>query len=306
MLRSSIARKAVVGVTGALLFLFVIFHMLGNLQVFLGRDSLNHYAELLHAVPELLWVARITLLTAVALHIGFSLALTRENRAARPKRYAVEGTVRATRASRTMAVSGLMVLAFIIYHLLHFTVQVTDPDYRDYYELDGRPVIVAEAEAERPEIDLEGHPLRLVRQDLDDAEPEAAPSKSESETESEKATETDTPTESETSATEIVPRSLIEARHHEGARRDVYRMVVTGFRSLPVSLVYILAQVLLGLHLSHGASAMFQTLGLTTPGHRSWLFRVGPIGAAVIVIGNISMPIAILLDDWTGFGFFDV
>lgn len=128
---TSIAKKAVVGVTGLGLLLFVLGHMTGNLQFFLGRESINRYGEFLHSVPELLWAARLGLIAFVILHIVFTIQLWRENQAARPVRYAYEDTIRASKASRTMLLSGTMVLLFIAYHLLHFTVrpQVTSPGY---------------------------------------------------------------------------------------------------------------------------------------------------------------------------------
>src|SRR6202007_2974858 len=106
------------------LFLFVLLHMLGNLQVFLGPEMLNRYGAFLQGATELLWPARITLLILVALHIWSATALTLENRAARPRPYAQQELVAASYASRTMMMSGLIIAAFILYHLLHFTVQV--------------------------------------------------------------------------------------------------------------------------------------------------------------------------------------
>lgn len=284
MIRSSIAKKAVVAVTGLLLFGFVIGHLIGNLQVFLGRETLNDYATLLHSVPELLWVARIGLIVAVVLHITFTIWVWKENRASRPQRYAMERTTRATKASRTMLLSGGLVLAFIVYHLLHFTVQVTHPDYRKYYEYQGQPVTLVNYEpAQEPPADPDEEEITgLVDRDG----------------EGPRARQDEQPP--------IVPAATIPPTERGEYRRDVYRMVVVGFRDPLIAGVYIIAQILLGLHLSHGASAMFQTLGLTIPKYRKGMFLVGPIGATLIVLGNVSIPFFILLDYWTGFGYFDV
>src|SRR5947209_15777305 len=110
-------------VTCFMLFLFVIGHLVGNLQVFLGPEAINRYGHFLQSNLELVWPARIGLLVLVFLHIWSAAKLSLENRAARPVNYAEYQAVGSTYASRTMLMSGLIVLAFIIYHLLHFTVQ---------------------------------------------------------------------------------------------------------------------------------------------------------------------------------------
>ncbi len=122
-------------VTGLILLVFVIGHMLGNLQVFLGRDALNAYAEFLEGTGELLWAVRAVLLASLLLHVSTAVVLARENRAARPVRYAREDTVQASYASRTMFMTGLIVLAFLIYHLLHFTLGKVHPQYHEYHEM---------------------------------------------------------------------------------------------------------------------------------------------------------------------------
>src|SRR5205085_11893527 len=119
--KSSLGRKYVMAITGFFLFLFVIAHLAGNLQLFLGPEALNRYGHFLQSNPELLWPARAALLVLVALHIWAALALSGENRAARPVGYAVYRPVGSSYASRTMLMSGLIALVFIIYHLLHFT-----------------------------------------------------------------------------------------------------------------------------------------------------------------------------------------
>ena len=122
MLNSTLGKKYLMGVTGLALFGFVIGHMVGNLQIFLGPEALNAYGAFLKSMPKFLWVARIGLLACVALHIWSAIQLSLENKAARPTTYAASGNMGVSYAARTMIWSGLIVLAFIIYHLLHFTV----------------------------------------------------------------------------------------------------------------------------------------------------------------------------------------
>ncbi len=119
----------IVAVTGIILILFVIGHLLGNLQIFLGPDWVNGYAQHLRDLGPLLWVIRLFLLAAVVVHIYVTIQLAIENRRARPQAYVDREYVKATFASRHMVMSGLIVLAFIIYHIAHFTVRVTDPRF---------------------------------------------------------------------------------------------------------------------------------------------------------------------------------
>jgi succinate dehydrogenase / fumarate reductase, cytochrome b subunit len=127
--RSSIGRKMIVAITGAILMLFVIGHLLGNLQIFLGPRWINDYAQHLRDLGPLLWLVRIVLLVSVLLHIYFTILLAIENRRARPRAYLKKQNVKASFASRHMVVSGLLVLAFIIFHLLHFTGRKFDPHF---------------------------------------------------------------------------------------------------------------------------------------------------------------------------------
>ena len=120
--RSSIGRKILMAVTGVILIGFVVGHLVGNLQVFSPPDKINGYAQFLHQLGPLLWVARIGLLVAVVIHIWAATVLTLENKRARgPEAYGFKHTIRATLASRSMRLTGYVVLAFIIYHLAHFT-----------------------------------------------------------------------------------------------------------------------------------------------------------------------------------------
>ena len=119
----------IVAATGVVLILFVIGHLLGNLQIFLVPEWINGYAEHLRDLEPLLWVIRAFLLVVVIAHIYYTIRLALENRRARPQRYRRKDTVKATLASRSMVLSGLILLCFIIFHLLHFSVRATDPRF---------------------------------------------------------------------------------------------------------------------------------------------------------------------------------
>jgi succinate dehydrogenase / fumarate reductase cytochrome b subunit len=211
--RSSLGKKYVMAITGFLLFLFVIVHMAGNLQVYLGQEPMNAYAELLKSKPGLLWTARVGLFVIAALHVISALQLAAENRAARPQPYA-QGKPIASLASRTILVSGLIIFAFIVYHLMHFTFGVTNPDFMDLHDAFGR--------------------------------------------------------------------------------HDVFTMVIEGFRNPYVSAFYIISMGLLCLHLSHGVSSLFQSLGIRRKGTIAAFNSFARIAAIVIFIGNCSIPISIL------------
>jgi succinate dehydrogenase / fumarate reductase cytochrome b subunit len=122
---SSIGRKWIVALTGLVLFGFVVGHLIGNLQVFLGSsEPINRYGAFLQGLGELLWAIRFFLLAMLVLHIVFTIKLRMENRVARPVNYAVIERRATSPAARWMLLSGLMVFCFIVYHLLHYTVQV--------------------------------------------------------------------------------------------------------------------------------------------------------------------------------------
>jgi succinate dehydrogenase / fumarate reductase cytochrome b subunit len=214
--RSSVGKKFIVAATGVILIAFVVGHLLGNLQIFLGPDWINSYAEHLRALGPFLWVIRVFLLINVLLHIFYTISLALENRRARPERYKKKEHVKATFASRSMALSGLVVLAFILYHLAHFTVRVTDPRF----------------------LLLKNDPLN---------------------------------------------------------RYDVYSMMVYGFQNYFVSGFYVLGMFLLALHLSHGTSSFFQSLGLNDKKLTPRLGTAGRILAWLIFVGYTSIPVAVLL-----------
>jgi len=210
-LRSSIGKKVVMATTGVILFGFVLGHLAGNLQLYLPNapEAMKAYAaflrHFLHGAG--LWIARGGLLLAAGLHIWSATSLTLANRAARPVAYEKWAAKESTYASRTMRYSGVLLFAFIVYHLLHFTIGSAHPSF-------------------------------------DEADP--------------------------------------------------YRNVVAGFQVLPVSVAYIVAMLLLGLHLRHGLWSMLQTLGLSHPRYKLYAQVFATLFAAVIVLGNISFPIAVL------------
>jgi succinate dehydrogenase / fumarate reductase cytochrome b subunit len=136
--QSSIGKKTVVAVTGLYLILFVIGHLLGNLEIYLGPDHLNAYAQLLQQLGPFLWAERIILLLAVVVHIVATVQLWSQNRAAKPRKYAVSAHQSSTLASRTMVYTGLLVICFVVYHLLQFTLMWTNPEYRNLHDALGR------------------------------------------------------------------------------------------------------------------------------------------------------------------------
>jgi succinate dehydrogenase / fumarate reductase cytochrome b subunit len=194
LLYSSIGAKFVMGLTGVILVGFVLVHMLGNLQVYMGPATFNSYAQFLKGTAPLLWGTRITLLVAVALHIWAAVRLTRINWAARPQRYAhPQRYARTSYAALFMRASGTIVLAFIIYHLLHFTIGVVQPENFGLHEV------------------LRGDTWVRVTDD-----------------------------------------KLVAALPANQVRHDAYSMFVLGFQNWIVAASYIVANLLLARHLSHG------------------------------------------------------
>ena len=222
---SSLGKKYVMAVTGCCLFLFVLGHLAGNLQFFLGREAINRYGHFLQSNPELIWPARLTLLLMVTLHIWSAITLSLENKAARPVDYAVYRPIGSTWASRTMLLGGIMVFAFITYHLLHYTAEVQF--------------------------------LNLAHQDF-------------------------------AALMEKLPGQVPAERH------DIFKMMVVGFSKPLVSGFYLLGLALLCLHLSHGISSMFQSLGWKNEAYRPLLDRAAQVLAVLIFLGYASIPIALL------------
>ncbi len=122
--KSSLGKKFIMAVTGLIMVLFVIAHMFGNLTIFAGAGGINAYAVHLRAVPPLLWVFRVVMAAAFLVHIWIGINLYLENKSARPVEYAMKKNERTSFSARTMVWTGLLLGAFIIYHLLHFTLHV--------------------------------------------------------------------------------------------------------------------------------------------------------------------------------------
>lgn len=138
LLRTSVGRKVLMAVTGFLLIGFLLAHLFGNLYVFQGREALNAYAAWLQANP-ILWPARIGLAATFGLHVWLGLSLAWDNRSARPQRYR-DGLRQpfSTVPSRSMALTGLMVLAFVVFHLAHFTFGAVLPEAHAMLDAKGR------------------------------------------------------------------------------------------------------------------------------------------------------------------------
>ncbi len=222
VLDSSVGAKVVVALGGIGLALFAIFHMLGNLKIFQGRDALNAYAHFLkHDLGALLWLARAGLLGIFLLHGVLALRLKWRTASARPQPYAYPARTPDRLAARTMALTGVLIGLFILLHLAHFTL-----GWVHAAEQNGQPI----------------HYL-----DLKDAQ----------------------------------------------GRHDVYAMVVAGFRTTWIAAIYLLAQVALFVHLIHGIPSTFQTLGLQSRRTLSAVRRLGMLVAAIILIGNCGIVIAV-------------
>lgn len=205
--QDSIGKKLVMAVSGLILFGFVVGHLAGNLQVYLGPEVFNGYAEFLRSEPALLWGTRLVVFLAVVAHIWTAVALSRLKTAARPVAYARWSSQGTSYASRTMMWSGPILAAFIVYHLLHMTFGTLHPAF----------------------------------------DPE-----------------------------------------------NVYQNFIIGFSSFPVVAAYVVAMAMLGMHLSHGIWSMFQTAGFNHPTGTKWLKVLSWVIAAVIALGFISMPVAVL------------
>ncbi|HEU4829416.1 MAG TPA: succinate dehydrogenase cytochrome b subunit [Gemmatimonadales bacterium] len=128
--RSTIGKKIIMAVSGVIGVLFLILHMAGNLQAFVGADRINNYAAFLHGpLEEIVLLERVILLVALVLHVLMAWQLTRRNRAARPVGYAKRDAQVSTLAARTMQWGGVLLLLFIVFHILHFTTLDVDPTF---------------------------------------------------------------------------------------------------------------------------------------------------------------------------------
>jgi succinate dehydrogenase / fumarate reductase cytochrome b subunit len=205
--QTTVGKKAIMAVTGLILFAFIIGHLAGNLQVFEGAAKFDAYAVFLRSLPAALWSARIILLVSVTLHIITTIQLALLSRSARSVSYVKKDNSAASYASRTMYWSGPIVAAFVVYHLAQFTFLITGPV-------------------------REGHP---------------------------------------------------------------YDNVVLAFQQPLISIFYIIAMVLLGMHLSHGIWSMLQSLGITSPTRAPFIKSAALLIALVITLGFISIPVAVLV-----------
>lgn len=208
---SSVAKKALMALTGLVLVGFVLGHMSGNLLYFRGQEALDAYAKWLHGLGPLLWVARLVLLASVVVHVWVGISLAAENRAARAGGPQVDATRRASLGSRTMPYTGVVLLGFIVFHLLHFTLRTVSPE------------VTAAGDAGR-----------------------------------------------------------------------VHEMLRLGFADPLVSGFYIVSMALLCLHLGHGVSSMFQTLGWRNERWRGPLDAAAAAYGWVIFLGFAAIPVHVL------------
>lgn len=131
--QASIGKKAVIALTGVVLFGYVVGHLAGNLQVYLGAAQMDHYAQFLHSLPAPLWGVRVLLLACLALHVVSSLQLQKLKLDARPAGYVKKEAIGSTYASRTMIWSGGMIFAFLVYHLLDLTTGTANAHFEELH-----------------------------------------------------------------------------------------------------------------------------------------------------------------------------
>lgn len=206
--RSTVGKKTLMALSGAVIFGYSIGHMAGNLQLFAGADVLNGYGAMLHANAPLLWGTRILLLIAFPLHIVTATQLVRLRAAARPVAYQQRRWTVGSYASRTMRFSGFAFLAFLLFHLAHLTF-----------------------------------------------------------------------------GWNVTPAPFTEG--------DVYGNLTASMSVSWVALVYTIAAALVGLHLSHGAYSMFQSLGADHPKYTPIIRQVGTAVVAIVAVGFAMVPVAI-------------
>ncbi|MCF7707507.1 MAG: succinate dehydrogenase cytochrome b subunit [Verrucomicrobia bacterium] len=129
--KSSVGKKYIVAATGFLLFIFLIGHLLGNLQIYMGAEKLNAYAHFLQTKPLLIWASRAGLLLIALVHVTTTIKLALENKAARPVGYEVSKAPYAPLTARSILVSGIIIGLFVVYHILHFTSVTFNPEFSD-------------------------------------------------------------------------------------------------------------------------------------------------------------------------------
>jgi succinate dehydrogenase / fumarate reductase cytochrome b subunit len=210
--------------TGFILSGFVLIHMLGNLQFFIGPEAINTYAHHLQTLPPpILWGFRAVILLSIAVHAAMAIWLAHDKTGARPEPYEMKKTKVATFASRTMLVGGIILLCFFVFHILHFTVKVLPTPY----------------------------------------------------------TPSDYLVKSESGADYTIP--------------NVYEMMLHGFKNVWISLFYVLGTGALCMHLSHGISSMFQTLGLRNEKWRYGLNALALVYGWGVFIGFAIIPVSVML-----------
>lgn len=126
---STLGKKVLMAITGIILFLYLVGHMLGNLQIFLDPAQIDKYAQFLHASAAFLWSVRLILLFCLGVHIFAAFQVWWRSRTARPVKYKVFNPPGVDYAAKTMVWSGPIIAAFVVYHLLHLTVGSIHPDY---------------------------------------------------------------------------------------------------------------------------------------------------------------------------------
>lgn len=227
--------------SGLVLSLFVLGHMLGNLQIFGDPYLINAYGYKLQNLPYgLLWVVRLFLLFCVAAHIWAAITLKIQNKKARPEEYQSNATVQASLASRTMILSGLIILFFLVFHLLHYTVRsVPGHKYNQSIVANNGmeyPAEVLLVKDGKTKIDSYGQPIHV---------------------------------------------------------HNVHDMMVAGFSYPLISIFYVIGTYLLCMHLSHGVSSMFQSVGLRNETWRYRLDTIARIYGWVTFLGYASIPLSI-------------
>ena len=213
--KNAVIKKAIMAVTGLVLFGWLAGHLMGNLKVFQGAEKFNAYAEYLRTMgtpllPEagVLWLVRGLLAASIVFHIWSATSLTLTNRRARSTHYETRRGVQLNYAARTMRWSGYLIAFYVVYHLMHLT---------------------------------------------------------------------------------------WGNAHHDFIADNPYANLVSGFQVLPVALVYIAANLLLGMHLYHGLWSLFQSLGLNHPSYNAWRRHFAVTFAIVMSLGFISIPVAVLI-----------
>lgn len=217
---TAVGKKYVMAISGIAMMGFVLFHMIGNLKMYLGAEALDHYAEFLQMLlypilPKnvMLWILRGGLITMLLLHLHAAWSLTQLNRHARPVKYQSARDYQIAKfASRTMRWTGIIVLAYLVWHLLDLTFGT---------------------------VNAVGTDSTFVR-------------------------------------------------------GEVYNNVVRSLDRPVVALFYVIANILLGIHLFHGAWSIFQSMGWNNPRFNNWRRGFATAFATIIVVGNVSFPIAVI------------